>query len=88
MIGHDVRKRTQAAPLRACLLVSASLIAATPAALAQAANDRGAPAQTYAQDFFTAFNPVTAEDMVRRIPGSRWTMAMTGAALAARLAMC
>ncbi len=69
MLGRNVRKRRQAPPPPACLLVSAVLIAATAPAFAQAADDRGAPAQTYAQDFFTAFNPVTAEDMVRRIPG-------------------
>lgn len=69
MIGRPVRKRRQATPPPACLLACVAMLATSSPALAQDARDRGTPAQTYAQDFFTAFNPVTAEDMVRRVPG-------------------
>ena len=69
MIGRTVRTRRQASPPPACLLLSAALIAAGAPAFAQASDGRGAAAQTYAQDFFAPFNPVTAEDMIRRIPG-------------------
>ena len=69
MIGRPVRKRRQATPPPACLLACVAMLATSSPALAQDARDRGTPAQSYAQDFFTAFNPVTAEDMVRRVPG-------------------
>ncbi len=45
------------------------MIATALPAFGQEARDRGVPTQVYAQDFFNTFNPVTAEDMVRRIPG-------------------
>ncbi len=68
MIGRFVRKRRQAIP-PACLLVSAAMLAVCAPSLAQEARERGGPAQTYAQEFFAPFNPVTAEDMVKRLPG-------------------
>lgn len=58
-----------ACPNPAGLLISAAFIAAAGPAIAQVSEGRTAPAQSYAQDFFTTFNPVTAEDMIRRIPG-------------------
>jgi hypothetical protein len=68
MIGRHVRTRRQATP-PVCLLACASLLATASPAFGQEARDRGVPTQTYAQDFFNTFNPVTAEDMVRRVPG-------------------
>lgn len=46
-----------------------ALIAASPAKAQDAQQARAATEQTFAADYFRAFNPVTAEDMVRRIPG-------------------
>ncbi len=68
MIGRHVRTRRQATP-PVCLLACATLLATASPAFGQEARDRGVPTQTYAQDFFNTFNPVTAEDMVRRVPG-------------------
>jgi outer membrane receptor protein involved in Fe transport len=47
-----------------------ALILLSPAfAWAQQPAKLDGPAKTFAADFFAPFNPVTAEDMVRRIPG-------------------
>ena len=68
MIGRDVRKGRQA-PHHACLLLSALTLATVAPSYAQGPGQAAAPAQTYAADYFTPFNPVTAEDMIRRLPG-------------------
>lgn len=68
MIGRLVHRKRQAIP-RACLLASAAMLAICAPAFAQETRERGAAAQTYAQEFFAPFNPVTAEDMVKRLPG-------------------
>lgn len=67
MIGRQFRKGRQAGS-PACLLIPiAFMVVATPA---QAQQVGEAPAaQSYAADFFAPFNPVTAEDMIRRLPG-------------------
>ena len=52
-------------PIMAALCMSVAAAAQTPSAPAQA----DPSAKTFPADFFTAFNPITAEDMVRRIPG-------------------
>lgn len=51
------------------LLVSALIAIGGLPAAAQAQQPAGATAQSYSADYFTPFNPVTAEDMVRRLPG-------------------
>jgi len=51
------------------LLLSALALATAMPAHGQATPQAAAPAQTYAADYFTPFNPVTAEDMIRRLPG-------------------
>jgi hypothetical protein len=66
MTGRPVRKGRQART-PACLLIPAFVMLAGAPALAQA--PARAAAQTYAADFFAPFNPVTAEDMIRRLPG-------------------
>ena len=68
MIGRDTGKGRQA-PHHACLLISALAFAGALPAQAQTPPQAAAPAQTYAADYFTPFNPVTAEDMIRRLPG-------------------
>lgn len=68
-------RRTLFDPLRsgssARLVVPAilALCSALPAAPAQGQERPSAATQSYSQDYFVPFNPVTAEDMVRRIPG-------------------
>ena len=59
-------KRRQAPP-HACLLLPAALMMLSPAALAQ--DPAPASGKSFAAEFFAAFNPVSAEDMVRRLPG-------------------
>jgi len=44
------------------------VLAASPA-IAQTPTPQKAAAQSYAADYFAPFNPVTAEDMIRRLPG-------------------
>jgi len=52
----------------AAALLGATLVAAIGApALAQ--TPAASAAKSFAADYFSAFNPVTAEDMVRRVPG-------------------
>lgn len=53
--------------LPARFLVSAAALMISAPALAQ--TPQPAAAKTFAADFFTPFNPVTAEDMIRRVPG-------------------
>lgn len=66
MNGRLLQKGRQATQ-PACLLLSAAFMMLSPPAMAQAAN--GATGNSFAADFFAPFNPVTAEDMIRRIPG-------------------
>lgn len=62
-----IRSTYRGAPVAASLL---GLAALSQPALAQEAAARPTQAeQTFAADYFRSFNPVTAEDMVRRIPG-------------------
>ena len=68
MIGPAVRKGRQARH-HACLLLSTLALGVAMPAHGQTGEQPAAPAQTYAADYFTPFNPVTAEDMVRRLPG-------------------
>lgn len=67
MNGRHVRKRRQATP-PACLLLPALFLISSPFAEAQQAAQPTA-GKSFAADFFTPFNPVTAEDMIRRVPG-------------------
>jgi outer membrane receptor protein involved in Fe transport len=60
-MSHSVRRGLLTLPLT----LAASLMSQT--ALAQ--NAVATAPKTYAADFFAAFNPVSAEDMVNRIPG-------------------
>lgn len=53
--------------MSACLLIP--LFLACTAAPAAAQTPARAATQTYGADYFASFNPVTAEDMVRRLPG-------------------
>jgi hypothetical protein len=68
MIGRQFRKGRQARP-PACLLIPAALVLAAATAHAQQADQQGRATQTYAADYFAPFNPVTAEEMIRRLPG-------------------
>jgi hypothetical protein len=68
MIGRQFRKGRQARP-PVCLLIPAALVLAAATAHAQQADQQGRATQTYAADYFAPFNPVTAEDMIRRLPG-------------------
>lgn len=67
MNGRHVRKGRQATP-PACLLLPVLLLISSPLAEAQQAAQLAA-GKSFAADFFTPFNPVTAEDMIRRVPG-------------------
>jgi TonB dependent receptor len=67
MVGRQFRKGRQAASA-ACFLIPAALLVAASEAHAQQA-DPTPTAQSYAADYFAPFNPVTAEDMIRRLPG-------------------
>lgn len=52
---------------RIALCAGAALLIPLGAAAQETASSAGAA--SYAPDYFTAYNPVTAEDMVRRVPG-------------------
>ena len=67
MHGRKFRKGRQTEP-SACLLIPLAFMLASGPAFAQQAGQSPA-AQSYAADFFAPFNPVTAEDMIRRLPG-------------------
>ena len=67
MFGRQFRKGRQADSSVCLLLPLAFMIASAPAFAQQAGQPPAA--QSYAADFFTPFNPVTAEDMIRRLPG-------------------
>jgi outer membrane receptor protein involved in Fe transport len=67
MSARDDRLWTQVR-IAACLLSSAFAAGSSGAAFAQDAGAR-APAEAFAAEYFAPFNPVSAEDMVRRIPG-------------------
>ncbi len=67
MFGSESRARRQPLVV-ACLLSSVVLAGISAPAFAQQVGSEPA-AKIFAADFFTAFNPVSAEDMVRRIPG-------------------
>ena len=56
------------ARIATCLLSTALAGGSWGAASAQG-NASGAPAEAFAAEYFAPFNPVSAEDMVRRIPG-------------------
>lgn len=56
------------ARIATCLLSTALAGGSWGAAYAQG-NVSGAPAEAFAAEYFAPFNPVSAEDMVRRIPG-------------------
>lgn len=66
MIGHGAWKGRQPAT-SACLLIPLLLACAATPAIAQAPTR--VATQTYGADYFAPFNPVTAEDMIRRLPG-------------------
>ena len=67
MTGRQFRKWKQAAS-SACFLLPATLLLATGTAEAQQ-TEQAPAAQSYAAEFFAPFNPITAEDMIRRLPG-------------------
>ncbi|MBI1362312.1 MAG: TonB-dependent receptor [Alphaproteobacteria bacterium] len=50
-------------------LASASLLGVPVASAQQAATNEGSTANSFEAAYFASFNPVTAEDMVRRVPG-------------------
>jgi outer membrane receptor protein involved in Fe transport len=64
-LGYRLWKQVRVA---ACLCSSAFALGTPGAAFAQGVPS-AAPAEVFAAEFFSSFNPVTAEDMVRRIPG-------------------
>lgn len=67
-IAHCARSGRQIASLRACIAASTLLLLAAPTLLAQ--ENRGDDSTVvYPASYFTEFQPVTAEDMVNRIPG-------------------
>lgn len=66
MIGRKFRTERQATHA-ACLLLPAVLMWSAAPAVAQEREQ--ASSQSYAAEYFAPFNPVTAEDMVRRLPG-------------------
>lgn len=68
MIGRNVWKGRQAVS-SARLLIPALLALAAAPALAQSPDRPTSATQTYAPDYFAPFNPITAEDMIRRVPG-------------------
>ncbi len=68
MIGRHVRNGRQAGR-SACLLVPALVAFCAMPATAQTQERPSAAAQSYSAEYFAPFNPVTAEDMIRRVPG-------------------
>ncbi len=68
MIGREVRKGRQV-PHHTCLLLSALTLVAVLPAYGQDSPQSAASAQTFAAEYFAPFNPITAEDMIRRLPG-------------------
>ena len=68
MIGRHVRNGRQAGR-SACLLIPALVAVCATPATAQTQERPSAAAQSYSAEYFAPFNPVTAEDMIRRVPG-------------------
>lgn len=68
MIGRYVRSGKQAGA-SACFLVPAFISLCAMPAAAQTPERVAAATQSYPADYFAPFNPVTAEDMIRRVPG-------------------
>lgn len=66
MNGRSARTRKRALQ-PVCLLIPAAVMMLSAPALAQA--PQPAAGKVFAADFFAPFNPVTAEDMIRRLPG-------------------
>ena len=64
---HSATWKRRARPVAAALLGATFVAALGAPALAQTL--ASSAAKSFAADYFTAFNPVTAEDMVRRVPG-------------------
>lgn len=68
MIGRLVRNGGHAGPSARLLIPVFVALYAIPAG-AQTQERPSAAAQSYAAEYFAPFNPVTAEDMIRRVPG-------------------
>ena len=66
MIGRHVRNGRQAGR-SACLLIPALVAFCAMPATAQTQERPSAAAQSYSAEYFAPFNPVTAEDMIRRV---------------------